>query len=131
MKFQDKLSRLNAEIALEEIKEAHGAELDAQVERLMGVVREQKKKTMAQPTRVAVKRYVGRAAAARSGRYRPAANPLRVLTAEGTLDVVTLMDLKAAKKNGRAKKGSKAAARGLARAVRRNKGGGSKGPGRI
>jgi hypothetical protein len=73
MRFQEKLNKLNVEMALDEIRESHGDEIDAQVDRLMGIVAKQKQKVDARkPIRVAPSGYMDRTSAFRYRRHNAA-----------------------------------------------------------
>ena len=84
MNFQNKLSKLNVEMALDAVKASEGPQLNAQVERLMGKVREQKQKTAPKPTRVVVKSgYAGRRAAYKYGPTAAAAAKAAAMGLDG------------------------------------------------
>jgi hypothetical protein len=142
MKFQDKLNSLNVEMALDAIKESHGAELDAQVDRMMGIVAKQKQKVDARkPTRVAPSGYMGRAAAFKYARYKRYMGYVPDMEQQiedlqrqlkKSLGVVTLVDLREMKRAKKSKAGSaakaehKAAAKGARKLNRRGPKGGPK-----
>lgn len=135
MKFIDKLNKLNDEMGVDAVKAEYGPELDAQVEKLMGIVAKQKQMVDAKSTRVTgLSRYTGRAAAKKYRFNRYASRPLRATNQKktmsdllkemkrGDMDVITLTGVRMTKKmrGGKTIKG-----------IKLLKGGGPKGMGGI
>ena len=128
MKFNDKINKLNVEMSLDTLDASEGRELETRVQELVGFYTEKVDKAMAATHKLAKRRYMGRVAALKYGKTRPAAVTLEGILDPAALPVrVLLRDARA----GRLGKAGKALKKYKGRGAKGNKGprGGAGGPG--
>lgn len=128
MKFNDKINKLNVEMSLDTLDVSEGRELEARVQELVGFYTEKVDKAMAATHKPAKRRYMGRVAALKYGRWRPAAATLEDIMDPAALPIrVLIKDVKP----GRLGKAGKALKKYKGRGPKGNKGprGGAGGPG--